>query len=144
MNYIFSFYIALNGLLGFVAADGLIMFVIMPVYMMATCLIDLIDKLERENSMTNDDNDVIENNQTTRYEKLKVVVEVHQITNQSIILVEDLLVIPNLICISTIVITCVTSLYAFIRAGWYLGITFVLVNIFQLFIYSVGCPSSSF
>lgn len=134
LNYILAVYIALNGLVGFAAADGLIMFIIMPIYLMAECLINLINDLESHAEVENND---IENIQIIRNEKLKTIVEIHKVMNQSIVLVEDFLVMSNLICISTIVLTCVASLFALIKAGWYLGITFAVVAVFQIFVYCI-------
>lgn len=61
------------------------------------------------------------------------IIKLHQMLHEVI----DFFSSSNFLCINTITAQCVASLFALIVAQWYIGATFVICNIFQIFIYCI-------
>lgn len=131
INYAFHLYTSFIGVAGFIAGDGIVMSSIIPIFSIFESLVVLIEDLKNYENIN--DEEIKER----RYIKFKTIVELHQMLNDLISELENFFVISNFICIYTIIIQCVASLFALISAQWYLGFTFVVVTIFQIFVFCI-------
>lgn len=134
LNYIYSATCCILCVVGFTISDTYFVLTVMPIYALFHVLYHLIDELKKfDNTADKDDADI-----GRRYgEKFNEIVKIHQKLLDFINDVEMFYNVSNFIIIYTIFIQCVASLFAFIVVKWYIGLTFVVVNLMQIFIYCV-------
>lgn len=131
LNYIYSGMCSVICSFGFVISDSFIVTMIFPIYGMYAALTHLIEGLKQFNDSSN------QLTMKQRESMLGDAVKLHQMILNYIDEVSGFFENANFFCINTIVAQCVGSLFAFIVSGWYIGACFVVMNIFQLFIYSI-------
>lgn len=129
INYLLSFHITIYGYLFYNCLDGALLGLIYPAFSIFDMLCDLIDQLENDKN-ENSDKTVDE----IRHEKLRTIFQIHQDLMGAISEIEDLFSMCNGLSIIWIQIAVVTSIFALIAIGWYIGIVFIGLFLFELFI----------
>lgn len=133
-NFFYAASCSALAIIGFTISDAYIVLTIVPIYTLFHVSFHLIDVLKKIDAASDNEN---EDNKLLYEEKFKEIVQLHQILHDFIRDTEKFYSFTNFIVIYTIFIQCVGSLFALIIVKWYIGATFVVMNLTQIFMYCV-------
>lgn len=128
-NYLYSLLCAINCVSGFSVGDILFALTVTPAFGAYQMLIKMLDDLDK---FDNDDN---EDSIKMREEKYQEIIQTHQELYEFLNDLEKFYKVCNCINLGVNILQAVASLFALIIIRWYIGISFVVINIFEAFMF---------
>lgn len=127
LNYLYSAHNSFFCVIGFTCSEGVCATSIIPLFAVYEAMMKMMDKMEEFDDIED------EEEMEKRKKMLKEIIQIHQRLLVFIDDLENFYKTSNLLCLGTIVIQCVTSLFALIAIDWYIGAVIVMMNIFEIF-----------